>query len=567
MNVMNIVLQRNAFAFCLMLSACAAANPSGAADANTGKGSAFGAFLAAGYADSLQDPATAAMFYQQAIHDDPGNPILIDNGFISALLAGSSNSVALARKMPGNALACMLIGNQEAMNGNYSAAQAQYAQLPQDSLSGLLKPLLLAWTEAGQNNTGAALTGIVPLAANSPFGAIYILNAAMIADNAGDVKDATQLYQVADNGAQPPNLRLAQIMASWKARQGDAAGARAELEQMVSAHPSLGIALPALIANIAKPVITSPTDGIAEAYLAIAGSLDQPPQALLRTTFLRFALNMRPDLSAARLLLADVQSGGDQPPNLPVRPLQLKQAIATLQPIGKNDPLYGPAVMQEATLLATLGQTDQAVALLDSLIAQLPGAIDPLQQAGDILRDNGQFSASIAYYDRAIAALPQPPPAAAWALYYDRGISKDQGGDWKAAEPDMQTALTLSPNQPYVLNYLAYTWALHGQNLPEAQSMLQQAVGIDPSDGPIIDSLGYVNLKRGNTAAALKLLTQAVQLDPDDPEVNAHLGDAFWAAGQHLQAGYQWQRALGLKPDPKLQAEIENKLKQVQPPA
>jgi tetratricopeptide (TPR) repeat protein len=567
MNVMNFVLRRKALAFCIMLSACAAGNPSGIADASTNNGSAFGAFLAAQYAVSVQDPATATRFYQKAIRADPGNPILIDNGFISALLAGSPNSAALAEAMPDNALATMLLGNQQAAKGNYIAAEDQYNQLPQDSLSGLLKPLLLAWSEAGQGNTGAALSAIVPLAENSPFGAIYILNAALIADNAGDIKDATQLYQLADAGNLTPNLRLAQIMASWQARQGQTAAARAQLEEMAASHPSLGIALPALLAHISDPVIRSPTDGIAEAYLAIAGSLDQPSQALLRTTFLRFALYLRPDLSAARLLLADVQSGGEEPPSEPVRPLQVQQAIDTLRPIAKDDPLYGPAVMQEANLLAALGQTAPAVALLDDLIARTPGVIDPLQEAGDILRDNGQYSQSIPYYDRAIAALPQPPPEAAWALYYDRGISKDQGGDWKAAEPDMKTALSLSPNQPYVLNYLAYSWALHGEHLPQAQQMLQQAVSVDPNDGPIIDSLGYVNLRRGNTAVALKLLAQAVQLDPDDPEVNAHLGDAFWAAGQRLQAGYQWQRALGLKPDPKLQAEIENKLKQIQPPA
>jgi tetratricopeptide (TPR) repeat protein len=566
MNVMKMVLRRKAFAFCIVLTACAAGDPSGAADANT-NGSASGAFLAAEYADSLQDPASAARFYQNAMRDDPNNPILIDNGFIAALLAGSPDSTALARKVPGNALATMLLGNQAAASGNFSAAQAQYAQLPADSLSGLLKPLLLAWAEAGQGNTGAALNGIVPAAENSPFGAIYILNAALIADNAGDMKDAAQAYQAADNTNQAPNLRLAQIMASWLARQGKTDAARAQLEEMVASHPSLGIALPALLATMANPVIRSPADGIAEAYLAIAGSLDQPSQALLRITFLRFALALRPDLSAARLLLADVQSGGEEPATATIRPLQLQQAIATLQPIAKDDPLYAPAVMQQANLLAALGQTAQAVALLDGLIAQMPGAIDPLQTAGDILRDNGQFSQSISYYDRAIAALPQPPPAGAWSLYYDRGISKDQGGDWNAAEPDMQTALSLSPNQPYVLNYLAYSWALHGQNLPQAQQMLQQAVGVDPNDGAIIDSLGYVKLRRGDTAGALKLLTQAVQLDPDDAEVNAHLGDAFWAAGQHLQASYQWQRALGLNPDSKLQAEIETKLKQVQPPA
>jgi tetratricopeptide (TPR) repeat protein len=567
MNVIKLVLQRNAVAFCIVLSACAAANPSGAANANTRAGSAFGAFLAAEYADSLQDPATASSFYQQAIDADPGNRMLIDNGFISALLAGSPASATLAHQVPGNALATMLLGNAAIVNHAYGAAQAQYAQLPEDSLTGLLKPLLLAWTKAGQGNTGAALNEIVPRAENSPFGAVYILNAALIADNANDMKDAAQLYRAADTGDQAPNLRLAQILASWQARQGNAGAARAQLEQMVATHPSLGIALPALLANAAKPVIRAPADGIAEAYLAIAGSLDQPAQALLRTTFLRFALTLRPDLSAARLLLADLQAGGDQPPSLPVQPAQLRQAIATLLPIPKDDPLYGPAVLQRANLMATIGQTTPAVALLDSLSATVPGAIDPLQEAGDILRDTAQFGAAVRYYDRAIAILPQPPPPPAWSLYYDRGIAKDQGGDWKAAEPDLRTALALAPNQPYVLNYLGYTWALRGENLAQAHSMLQQAVGIDPNEGPIIDSLGYVNLRQGETGAALKLLTQAVQLDPDDAEVNAHLGDAFWAAGMHLQAGYQWQRALGLQPDPKLQAEIENKLKQMQPPA
>jgi tetratricopeptide (TPR) repeat protein len=549
-------MQRIAVALCIVLSACAAANPSGAANADDGDGdgAAYGAFLAAEYADAQQDPATAAGYYEQALQTDPGNPILINNGFISALLAGSPVSDSLAREVPGNALATMLLGNQAAAAGDFKSA---------DSLSGLLKPLLLAWMQAGEGDSTAALNTLVPAAQDSPFGAVYVLNAALIADNANDMKDAVQLYAAADAAAQAPNLRLAQIMASWKARQGQLPAAQAELQEMVATHPSLGLALPALLAQAAKPVIATPAEGLAEAYLAVAGALDQPPQVLLRTTFLRFALTLRPDLSAARLLLANVQSGGEQPPSAPVQPNQMAQALATLQPIPQSDPLYGPAVLQEANLLAALNQPAQAVALLNRLIAMQPGSLDALQEAGDILRDNGQFQDSIGYYNRAIAALPQPAPPAAWALYYDRGISRDQGGDWRAAEPDLRTALALSPNQPFVLNYLGYTWALRGENMGEARSMLQQAVGLDPNEGAIIDSLGFVNLREGRTATALKLLTQAVELDPDDAEVNAHLGDAFWAAGLRLQAGYQWQRALGLQPDPKLQAEIEGKLKKV----
>ncbi len=122
--------------------------------------------------------------------------------------------------------------------------------------------------------------------------------------------------------------------------------------------------------------------------------------------------------------------------------------------------------------------------------------------------------------------------------------------------------MSLAPNQPYVLNYLAYSWALRGENLDQAAVLLQQATGLAPNDGAIIDSLGFVKMRQGQTKAAVSLLTQAVELTPDDAEVNAHLGDAFQQAGMVLQADYQWQRALALGPDAKLKADIEGKLKQ-----
>ena len=90
--------------------------------------------------------------------------------------------------------------------------------------------------------------------------------------------------------------------------------------------------------------------------------------------------------------------------------------------------------------------------------------------------------------------------------------------------------------------------------------MLTHAVSLAPNDGAVIDSLGFVLLTEGQTGKALSTMIRAVQLDPDDPEVNGHLGDAFWQAGAKLQADYQWQRALSLKPDPKLQAEISAKI-------
>lgn len=551
--------RRSAAALCILLSACAAGPLGPALGGPVQPDPAFGAYLAARYADDTGNPAQASKYYAIALRSQPDNQGLIAEAFMAGILSGDPDTAALAARQPHNALATMLLGNHAAMSGHFIQAQQNFAQLPQDDLTGLIKPLLIAWAQFGQGNEQAALNGLGPYFNNNNFAAVYVLNAALIADAAGDTKSAAQLYGTVD-GSQP-NLRIAQILASWYTRQGQNGQAMAELSALVAAHPDLAIALPALQMQLDKPVISSATEGMAEAYLTLAGSLSQPQAALLRTAFLRFALGLRPDLTAARLLLADTQVGADNPNATPT-PVQMQNALDTLAPISRSDPLYAPAAVQQASLLAQMGETDKAAALLQGLLADTPNDPGLLANIGDALRQGSNYAEAIPYYTSAITALGANPPPGAWTLYFDRGICEDQLGQWDKAEPDLEMALKLAPNQPYVLNYLAYSWALRGQNMDQAKSMLLRAVALDPNDGAVIDSLGFVEMKLGNTQKALTLLTKAVQLSPDDAEVNGHLGDAFWQAGKPLQANYQWQRALSLHPDAKLAAALQAKMTQ-----
>jgi tetratricopeptide (TPR) repeat protein len=558
--------RRTAAALCILLSACAA-GPLGLS-APLQPDPAYGAYLAAHYADDTGDPATAAKYYAIALRSRPDDPGLISEGFMAGVLAGDANAAAWAPRLPGNALAVLLLANQAASRGNFAQAQQDFTALPPNDLTGLIRPLLIAWAQFGQGNEQAALNDLGRDFNDSNFGSIYVLNAALIADAAGDTKNAAQLYGAVD-GSQP-NLRLAQILASWATRQGQSGQAMAVFSGLVAAHPDLAIALPALEMQMNQPVIGTAADGMAEAYLTLAGALTQPQAALLRVTLLRFALALRPDLTAARLLLADTQTDADNPAAAPT-PVQMQNALDTLAPVTASDALYAPAAVQQATLMAALGRTDDAAALLRGLITSMPNNPDLLSNLADILREGSDFSAALPYYSQAITALGAQagsspagttPPASAWTLYFDRGICEDEGGNWAQAEPDMLAALKLSPNQPYVLNYIAYSWALHGQNLDQARTMLTQAVAVDPNDGAVIDSLGFVEMKLGNSKQAITLLTQAVQLSADDAEMNGHLGDAFWQAGEKLQADYQWQRALSLHPDAKLAAELQAKITQ-----
>ncbi len=211
-------LGRAAIAACILLSACAAGPGSSSPTAKTKPDPALGAFLAARYADSISDPASAASFYAIALKSDPRNQELAEEGFLAGVLAGSPEAVQLAPRLPGNALASLLRGNEAAMNGNYAGAANYFKTLPSDQLAALIEPLLLAWTQFGQGNEDRALNTLGPAFNNNAFGAVYVLNAALIADAAGDTKSAAQLYGAVSPAK--PNLRLAQILASWYARQG-----------------------------------------------------------------------------------------------------------------------------------------------------------------------------------------------------------------------------------------------------------------------------------------------------------------------------------------------------------
>ena len=53
----------------------------------------------------------------------------------------------------------------------------------------------------------------------------------------------------------------------------------------------------------------------------------------------------------------------------------------------------------------------------------------------------------------------------------------------------------MAPDQPYVINYLAYSWIEKGVNTKKSFEMLKKANKLKKNDGYIIDSLGWAFYK------------------------------------------------------------------------
>ena len=150
-----------------------------------------------------------------------------------------------------------------------------------------------------------------------------------------------------------------------------------------------------------------------------------------------------------------------------------------------------------------------------------------------------------------------------------RGIAHERTRRWPQAEADLLKALELEPDQPFVLNYLGYSWVDQGLNLDRAKEMLHRAVDLRPEDGYIVDSLGWAYYRLGENDKAVTYLERAVELQPGDPVLNDHLGDVYWRVGRTREARFQWQRALTFEPEsdqvPLIQKKLANGLADAQP--
>ena len=378
---------------------------------------------------------------------------------------------------------------------------------------------------------------------------LFALQAAMIADLGNRTEAAAGLYRTVQSNMAEPNLRLAQILASWQARTGQPAEAQKTLAALPVGAPDLSIAMPALMASVNKRPVPRASDGIAESYFTFAALLRAQDADDFSMIMLRLALDLRPDFTAARLLAADILSNQKHQ----------QAALRMLTEVPATDPIAAVVQLRRAALSDRLGHSDEAMRDLERMAREYPDSPLPDEQRGDILRMTQRFPDAVAAYDKAIARIAHPS-SSDWIVFYDRGVALERSHQWTKAKADFEHALQLSPDQPFVLNYLGYSLADMGHQLDEARRMIQTAAERRPNDGAITDSLGWVLFRQGHTKDAVRTLERAVELEPEDATINAHLGDAYSAAGRKIEAQYQWRRALTLNPTPDDAAKLEAKL-------
>ncbi|MEA2840400.1 MAG: hypothetical protein QOF41_1730 [Methylobacteriaceae bacterium] len=505
-----------------------------------------GNYLAALIAGAERDTLAAATFFRETLRYDPRNPELIERAFVASLANGNMPdafglSERLLQRDANNGLAHLALGIRAIKQHQYSGARTSLSKGGAGRQRDVTATLLTAWSYAGGGDYKRALAQVDKLK-DEGFGTFRDYHAALIADLANNVAEATKRFQSAYNG-EKSTLRLVDAYARFQDRHGhrdEAIRAYEGFDQILPRHPLVTAALADLRAGKPlEPLIRNADQGAAEVLYGLGAVGGRQGDELAAIVYLRLSLFLAPKNGLATVTLADIFE----------RLKQYEQAIEVYDSVGDDSPLRVNADIQTALLLETLGKTEEAQKRLQDIVSERPKNEEALTALGNLQRSRKQFGEAAATYTKALE-LSTKPEKSLWSLYYYRGIAYERQKQWPKAEADFKKALDLFPDQPLVLNYLGYSWIDQGINLDEAFKMLRRAVELRPTDGYVVDSLGWAHYKLGQYDQAVKELERAIELKSSDPVINDHLGDAFWRVGRKLEAHFQWNHARDLKPEP-----------------
>ncbi|MCC6468733.1 MAG: tetratricopeptide repeat protein [Alphaproteobacteria bacterium] len=543
--------------FCLGVAAATADTPKLAPDLMAE--STVGAYLSGRHAMAANDREAAAVYLKEALKDDPQNEQLRRRLFWVLLGAGQPTEAVdyadAASSEGGDAtVAALLLSIERVRAGDWAGAEQRLAKLSRSNINRFLVPLVLGWVQAGAGKTDEALATLKAVGEQQGNGILRDLHCGLVAELAKRPEQAGQFYAAALQAMPRMPLRMVEAIGGFYERTGKAAEAKPLYQDYAEDNPESAIGQ-ILLERAAQgkttpPIVASARDGLAEALFHFASALQQERSAEFALVLTRLALHLRPDLDAAQMLVAGILE--QQQRNV--------DANKVYQSIAPGSWFSWSARLRVASNLEAMEKFDDAEALLRAMGKERTDRVDALAQLGGMLRTKERFAEAVAVYDDTLKRVDKIDKRH-WSLLYARGIALERSKQWARAEADFLRALELQPDQPYVLNYLGYSWIDQGINLDRGMDMIRRAVEQRPNDGYIVDSLGWAHYRLGNYDKAAEHLERAVELRPVDPTINDHLGDAYWKVGRVLEARFQWKRAQGLKPDAELASQLEKKLK------
>jgi tetratricopeptide (TPR) repeat protein len=223
-------------------------------------------------------------------------------------------------------------------------------------------------------------------------------------------------------------------------------------------------------------------------------------------------------------------------------------ALAAIDAALAKHPERGSLHELRGYALGRLERTEEAKAELGKALELDPKNAAATGALATLRGRAGDSAGAVELYDAA-AGLSEPPEPYSYLAAQLVLASGDSAG----AEKRLREVVRTDPGNVGARNDLAWLLAEKGQDLDAALALAESAKRLNPS-ADVLDTLGWVHLKRGATQDAVRDFEEALAKRPDSPSIRYRLGIALSQTGDKARAREMFEKALATGAFPEAEA-------------
>lgn len=232
-----------------------------------------------------------------------------------------------------------------------------------------------------------------------------------------------------------------------------------------------------------------------------------------------------------------------------------EKAIREYRKIPSASSFYGESVVHAAYLLKGLGRLDEALEVAVQGLKARQDQPSIFAMYASLLDEKNDYKAASKVLQQGLEKFPENTQL---RFYY--GTLNDRLGNKDVVVNEMKKVLEIDPNHVQGMNYLAFTWAEMGLNLSEAEKLARRALELDPKDGYILDTLGWILYKQNKLSESIQFLEAAHKQQATVSIIAEHLGDAYLKKTFMEKAKKMYRKAVDLETDKRKVEEIRSKI-------
>ena len=222
---------------------------------------------------------------------------------------------------------------------------------------------------------------------------------------------------------------------------------------------------------------------------------------------------------------------------------QMGDAIKVMENTVQKNPERRDFRLVLANMYVRDQRYDDAINLLQDLLKSDPKNIDLLIRVAETQRRKGDINVAIDTFRRASQSNPNDTRS-----LLQLGLLMDGTGRREQAKPIYEQILKIQPDHPIALNNLAFIKAEEGVDLDAALTMAQRARQKLPGSLDIMDTLGWIYIKKNLSDDAVRTFRELNQTDPNRASFHMHYGMALLQKGDKPSARKELETAIRFNP-------------------